>query len=279
MSSLQPRCDRTTNHIKIARVHFDNFSVCHEWESKLNSPLILIALLPLMVDDPKPVTPVPDKFPPPLPYVTESEISWRWVHAGAPVGSTRIRLIPPLNTESSKWTLDSRLSWKRDGRVLDIRQKTDFSSENLRPISLQRQLTVEALAGALTDQVTAADFREKEARIVVRDPRSGNQVDRVIQLRDPFVLLGNQSFEHWLLIGKKIAASKEATFSALIPGEYRFLELRLIREREEKIGDLQVHRWKVQSKDFEALLWVGSKGEIERYRQGEVEIQRIRKDS
>ncbi|MGB1398012.1 MAG: hypothetical protein ACPG7R_09255, partial [Planctomycetota bacterium] len=77
-------------------------------------------------------------------------------------------------------------------------------------------------------------------------------------------------------IGKKIAQSKEATFSALIPGEYRFLELQLVRERQEKIGEIPVYRWKVQSKDFEALLWVGTKGEIERYRQGEVEIQRVR---
>ncbi len=240
------------------------------------SPLILIALLPFTVDDPIPVSPVPDKWASPLPYVTDSEISWRWVHAGAPVGSTRIRLIPPVEPKTQRWRLDSRLNWKRDGRVLDIRQKTDFSAENLRPISLQRQLTVEALAGAMTDQVTAAEFREEDVRIVVRDPRSGNQVDRVIPLKKQFVLLGNQSFEHWLLIGKKIAQSEEATFSALIPGEYRFLELKLVRERQEKIGEIQVYRWKVQSKDFEALLWVGTKGEIERYRQGEVEIQRIR---
>ncbi len=240
------------------------------------SPLILIALLPLAVDDPKPVSPVPDKWVSPLPYVTDSEISWRWVHAGAPVGSTRIRLSPPVKPETKRWRLDSRLNWNRDGRILDIRQKTDFTAENLRPISLQRQLSVESLAGALTDQVTAADFREEDVRIVVRDPRSGNQVDRVIPLKNQFVLLGNQSFEHWLLIVKNIAQSKEATFSALIPGEYRFLELQLVRERQEKIGEIPVYRWKVQSKDFEALLWVGTKGEIERYRQGEVEIQRVR---
>jgi hypothetical protein len=250
--------------------------MCHEWESKMISPLILIALLPLMVDDPKPVTPVPDKFPPPLPYVTDSEISWRWVHSGAPVGTTRIRLIPPADQEKSVWRLDSRLTWKRAGRALDIRQKTDFSAATLRPVSLQKQLSVEAVAGGVTDLVTAAEFREKDVRIVVRDPRSGNQVDRVIPLKDPFVLLGNQGFEHWLLIGKQLCGSEKATFSALIPGDFRFLELQFKREREESIAGKTFQRWHVESRDFEARVWIGEKGEVERYRQGEVEIQRIR---
>ena len=34
-------------------------------------------------------------------------------------------------------------------------------------------------------------------------------------------------------------------------------------------------RWHVVSPDFEARIWTGPKGEVERYRQGELEIQRV----
>ncbi|MAJ29377.1 hypothetical protein CBD41_08230 [bacterium TMED181] len=241
------------------------------------SPMIYLALLALLVDDPKPVTPVPDKYPPPLPYMTDTELNWRWIHAGAPVGSIRIRFSPIQDQQQNLWRLDSRLSWKRDGRALDVRQKTDFSGKNLKPVSLQRQLSVEATAGGLTDLITAAEFKAEEVRIVVRDPRSGNQVDRVIPLKENCLLLGNQSFEHWLLIGKRLVLSEPKTISALIPGEYRFIDLEFRKERAEKIGDLTVQRWNVSSNAFEAKVWIGENGEVERYRQGEVEIQRIRK--
>ena len=125
--------------------------------------------------------------------------------------------------------------------------------------------------------ITAAEFKAEEVRIVVRDPRSGNQVDRVIPLKENCLLLGNQSFEHWLLIGKRLVLSEPKTISALIPGEYRFIDLEFRKERAEKIGDLTVQRWNVSSNAFEAKVWIGENGEVERYRQGEVEIQRIRK--
>ena len=238
--------------------------------------MIFLTLLTLVVDDPKPVSPVPDKYPPPLPYMTDTELNWRWIHSGAPVGSVRIQISPIQDQQENLWRLDSRLSWQRAGRALDLRQKTDFSGTKLKPVSLQRQLSVEAAAGGITDLITAAEFRDSEVRIVVRDPRSGNQVDRVIPLKENSLLLGNQSFEHWLLIGKRLAESEAKTISALIPSEYRFIDLEFRKERAEKIGDLSVHRWNVSSNDFEAKIWIGEKGEVERYRQGEVEIQRVR---
>ncbi|OUU23565.1 MAG: hypothetical protein CBC13_05225 [Planctomycetia bacterium TMED53] len=243
--------------------------------------LLTVAILTFVVDDPKPVTPNPDKATPPLPYVTDADLTWRWVHAGAPVGTTRTRLSRLQRAAEDSWRLDSRMLWNREGRALDLRQNTDFEASGLRPIALTRQLEVNAALGGISALTTAAKFRKEDVRIVVRNPNTESQVDRVIPLRENFVLLGNQSFEHWLLIAMHLKkhhqeGKDEATFSALIPGEYRYLDLKCRREREEQISDLAVQRWHITSKDFEARLWVGPQGEVERYRQGEVEIQRIR---
>ncbi len=240
--------------------------------------LLTVMILAFVVDDPKPVTPPVVNSSPPLPYVTDADLTWRWVHAGAPVGTTRIRLTALSKPSGKLWRIDSRLTWKRQGRAIDQRQKTDFEAPDLRPVALNRQLVVEAAAGGTQDLVTAAEFRREDARIVVRNPLSETQVDRVIPLRDRFLLLGNQSFEHWLLIAMRLLEKEDATFSALIPGDFRYLELKFRKERDEKIGDLPVQRWHVTSKDFEARLWIGPKGEVERYRQGEVEIQRVRNE-
>ena len=123
--------------------------------------------------------------------------------------------------------------------------------------------------------IVAAEIQKNQVRVVVREPRSGGQVDRMLDFPDGTVLLGNQAFEHWLLIGDQLARTDRRTFSALIPSEYRTTSLKISKERSEQVNGKPFTRWHVVSPDFEARIWTGPKGEVERYRQGELEIQRV----
>ena len=239
-----------------------------------STSLTIIALF-FLADDPSPVTPGNEIPIPALPYVTDQPLVWRWVHAGNPVGESRVQISSNSEGNRQDWVISARLSWNRAGRAIDQSQTTTFSGDARSPISYRRQLMVEAVAGGISDLIVAAEIQKNQVRVVVREPRSGGQVDRMLDFPDGTVLLGNQAFEHWLLIGDQLARTDRRTFSALIPSEYRTTTLKISKERSEQVNGKPFTRWHVVSPDFEARIWTGPKGEVERYRQGELEIQRV----
>ncbi|MEE2882752.1 MAG: hypothetical protein VYD70_03410 [Planctomycetota bacterium] len=218
----------------------------------------------------------------PLPYSRGERHEWEWTHDGIPVGKTTIQLLAPKEDQPG-WTLDARLRWSRQGRSIDLRQLTSFLSPSLKPISTRKERRIEALGAGSRRTVVACEVIDSEARIVVQNPAEGTQVDQILPFADGTVLLENQCFEHWLLIsallyraegdGTEIAAKR--SFSALIPSEYRLLQLKLSQDRHEKAGKDTLIRWNVTCSDFEAKIWTGPGGTLERYRQGPVEIRRI----
>ncbi len=217
----------------------------------------------------------------PLPYSCTKRYEWEWIHDGLPVGKTSIQLVAPSG-EKESWTLDARLRWSRQGRSINLRQRTDFHASSLKPIRTRQEKRIGAIGLGERLGIVACEITGSEARVVVQDPAAGTQIDRNLPFPDRAVLLENQCFEHWLLIAAALnRPTKEKTktiyrFSALIPSEYRLLELTLKRDRQERIGELTLWRWSVSSSDFEAKIWLGPEGTLERYRQGPVEIRRVR---
>ncbi|MGE4633578.1 MAG: hypothetical protein AAEJ47_11130 [Planctomycetota bacterium] len=257
-------------------------------------PWMLIFLTLLHTDNPElddPKEPVlPEGIVAPLPYSCTERQEWEWVHDGVVIGKTSIQLIAPIE-EKKAWTLDARLRWSRQGRSIEIRQLTDFDGTSLKPIRTRREQLLGALGIGEKRGIVASEIIGTEARVVVQDPAAGTQIDRTLPFPEGAVLLENQCFEHWLLIVAALNRKEEKDaqpqltrrFSALIPSEYRLLELTLSRDREEKSGaisasgsgELTLWRWSISSSDFEAKIWIGPEGQLERYRQGPLEIRRI----
>ncbi|MEC9476392.1 MAG: hypothetical protein VX764_05065 [Planctomycetota bacterium] len=225
---------------------------------------------------------VPDRLVTPLPYSWAERHEWEWIHDGIPVGTTTVQLLPP-NSQQQHWTLDARLRWSREGRSIDLRQITDYQGGTLNPARTRKEGRIGALGAGERRFVTACELTGKQARIVTSSPFEGTQVDRVVPIPATTVLLETQCFEHWLVIGALLNRNKPATdsasvhhsFSALIPSEFRILQLKLTRDRQEQSGDKTLVRWKVTCPDFEAKLWTGPDGSVERYRQGPLEIRRV----
>ncbi|MGE4601349.1 MAG: hypothetical protein AAEJ65_00410 [Planctomycetota bacterium] len=219
----------------------------------------------------------------PLPYSCTERYEWEWIHDGITVGKTSIQLVAPSG-EKEAWTLDARLRWSRQGRSINLRQRTDFHATSLKPIRTRQEKQIGALGLGERLGIVACEITGTEARVVVQDPAAGTQIDRIVPFPDRAVLLENQCFEHWLLIAAALIRPSEENaetattrrFTALIPSEYRLLELTLKRDRQEHIGELTLWRWSVSSSDFEAKIWLGPEGTLERYRQGPVEIRRVR---
>ena len=75
------------------------------------------------------------------------------------------------------------------------------------------------------------DPETAQIRIVVQDPARATRIDRFLTFHDKMVLLENQAFEHWLLIGLQLERTDQRQFTALIPSEYRSFELELKKDR------------------------------------------------
>ncbi|MGE4619348.1 MAG: hypothetical protein AAEJ04_06005 [Planctomycetota bacterium] len=243
----------------------------------------LLTFLPLLhsptIDTP-PDPPSQDSQKVPLPYSSEERHEWEWTQEGIPVGKTTVLLIAP-EPEQDHWGLDARLRWSRQGRSLDLRQRTDFSPDSLEPIRTRKEGRISALGVGDRRLVVATEISNHEARIVVQSPDEGTQIDRRLPFPAGSVVLENQSFEHWILIAAQLARKKKAAspgshiFSALIPSEYRTLKLELTFDRQEKSGSQTLLRWNVKSTDFSAKIWISPEGTLERYQQDSVQIRRI----
>ena len=213
----------------------------------------------------------PDTFP----YPTGQSLEWHWIQNGIPTGKTSVQWRPP-SAPAETWTLDARLRWQQPGRTMEIRNKTRFLDSSLRTTSTHRESLIGATAAGEKRIVVASevDSDASRIRIIVQDPARATQIDRFLPFPGKTILLENQAFEHWLLIGLLIDRTEQRKFTALIPSEYRSIELELKKDRAEKIGSLETIRWSVLCNDFEAKIWTGPGGSIERYRQGDLEIRR-----
>ncbi|MBT6784969.1 MAG: hypothetical protein HOA95_09175 [Planctomycetes bacterium] len=163
---------------------------------------------------------------------------------------------------------------------MQIRHRTRFLPSNLRSKGTHRESWVGATGAGEKQLVVASevDPETSRIRIVVQDPARATRIDRFLPFDDKMVLLENQAFEHWLLIGLQLDRTDQRQFTALIPSEYRSIELELKKDRAEKIGSVETTRWSVLCHEFEAKIWIGPGGTIEQYRQGELEIRRVQRD-
>ena len=230
--------------------------------------------------DPNPGnTGVIDAPPVTFPYPVEEPLQWQWTQKGVPTGKTSVHWRMPT-APAEEWTLEARLQWRQPGRTMQIRHRTRFLQSNLRSKGTHRESWIRA-AGAGEKQIVVASEVDPETsriRIVVQDPARATRIDRFLPFHDKMVLLENQAFEHWLLIGLQLDRTDQRQFTALIPSEYRSIELELKKDRAEKIGSVETTRWSVLSHEFEAKIWIGPGGTIEQYRQGELEIRRVQRD-
>jgi hypothetical protein len=209
----------------------------------------------------------------------EEPLEWQWTQKGVPTGKTIVQWRMPT-APAEEWTIDARLQWRQPGRTMQISQRTRFLQSNLRSQGTHRESWVGA-AGAGEKRIVVAsevDPETAQIRIVVQDPARATRIDRFLPFHDKMVLLENQAFEHWLLIGLQLERTDQRQFTALIPSEYRSFELELKKDRAEKIGPVETTRWSVLCREFEAKIWIGPGGTIEQYRQGELEIRRVQRD-
>ena len=230
--------------------------------------------------EPNPGNPVVIATPPvTFPYPVEEPLEWQWTQKGVPTGKTIVQWRMPT-APAEEWTIDARLQWRQPGRTMQISQRTRFLQSNLRSQGTHRESWVGA-AGAGEKRIVVAsevDPETAQIRIVVQDPARATRIDRFLPFHDKMVLLENQAFEHWLLIGLQLDRTDQRQFTALIPSEYRSFELELKKDRAEKIGPVETTRWSVLCREFEAKIWIGPGGTIEQYRQGELEIRRVQRD-
>ncbi len=230
--------------------------------------------------EPNPGNPVVIATPPvTFPYPVEEPLEWQWTQKGVPTGKTIVQWRMPT-APAEEWTIDARLQWRQPGRTMQISQRTRFLQSNLRSQGTHRESWVGA-AGAGEKRIVVAsevDPETAQIRIVVQDPARATRIDRFLPFHDKMVLLENQAFEHWLLIGLQLERTDQRQFTALIPSEYRSFELELKKDRAEKIGPVETTRWSVLCREFEAKIWIGPGGTIEQYRQGELEIRRVQRD-
>jgi len=163
---------------------------------------------------------------------------------------------------------------------MEISNRSDYQLPSNHPLRTRRESRIGAAGAGEKRGVVASevDLGEARIRIVVQDPARGSQVDRTIPFPAGTVLLENQAFEHWLLIGLQLDRTDQRQFTALIPSEYRSIELELKKDRAEKIGSVETTRWSVLCHEFEAKIWIGPGGTIEQYRRGDLEIRRVQRD-
>ncbi len=251
--------------------------VSHEREAAVTSCLVIFVTLLHSMAPPGPgVGSVIDGTLDTFPYPVERPLEWQWVQKGLTVGSTKLQ-IKRSDPLSKRWTLDARLLWSQPGRTMEISNRSDYQLPSNVPLSTRRESRIGASGAGEKRGVVASevDLEEASIRIVVQDPARGSQVDRTMAFPTGTVLLENQAFEHWLLIGLLLDRTEQRHFKALIPSEFRILDLELKRDRAEKIGSIETTRWSVLCADFTAKVWTGPGGTIEKYAQGELEIRRI----
>lgn len=255
--------------------------VSHEREATMTSCLVIFMTILHSTAPPAPGVPsVIDGTLDTFPYPVEQPLEWQWVQKGLTVGSTKLQ-IKRSDPLSKRWTLDARLLWSQPGRTMEISNRSDFQLPSNMPLRTRRESRIGASGAGEKRGVVASevDLEEERVRIVVQDPARGSQVDRTMDFPTGTVLLENQAFEHWLLIGLLLDRTEQRHFKALIPSEFRILGLELKKDRAEKIGSIETIRWSILSRDFTAKIWTGPGGSIEQYRQGDLEIRRIRKPS
>ena len=252
--------------------------VSHEREATVTTCLVILMTFLSATSPPGPGVPSGiDGTLDHLPYPVETPLEWQWIQKGLTVGSTKLQ-IKHSDPLSKRWTLDARLLWSQPGRTMEISNRSDYQLPSNNPLRTRRESRIGAAGAGEKRGVVASevDLAEARIRIVVQDPARGSQVDRTIPFPAGTVLLENQAFEHWLLIGMLLDRTEQRKFKALIPSEFRILDLELKKDRVEKIGSIETIRWSVLCRDFTAKIWTGPGGSIEKYLQGELEIRRIR---
>ncbi len=214
-----------------------------------------------------------------FPYPQDENLRWEWISAGAEVGTTTVRFAPEPTSQlkdTSEWTLFGNLDWSGPGRRMQVKGQTRFTLESGQFQFTRREGFLHAAGVGSQENLVVCQVQpdEKSVRIVSQVPEQGTQIDREIPFDRNSRVLESQCFEHWLLIGLHLPDLEQVKINALIPSEYRTIELTLSKDRTEKVGTLQTTRWSVHCSDFQAKIWIGEKGTVERYSQGELVIQR-----
>ncbi|HIA28612.1 MAG TPA: hypothetical protein EYN79_10975 [Planctomycetes bacterium] len=218
------------------------------------------------------ITPAPTA---PLPYEAETDHVWNWVIDGSLIGSTRVR-IRPSEKVASEWILDARLRFSRAGRTIDSRSLTTFSGTSRRLTHYRREMRTGLTNSKLQSTVVTARFGTETTEVSVQKSSSPEIFDRNFTTGENPTILDSQCFEHWLLLAPNFPAERKGKIQVLVPTLQQSLELELEREVIEGEGADRLHRWNISHPTFEALIWVDEKGAVERYLQGDLDIQRQR---
>jgi len=140
-------------------------------------------------------------------------------------------------------------------------------------VRYRRTLTTSAsIFGEETTDV-AVRFEDGKATLSRKDD-APQLHRREIPLADPIWILGDQCFEHWVLLGpylRQIAPDGKANlfvpFAASIPTSNGVMPYTIRHERTEGEGNERRDRWQIEAHALKAKLWTDHRGRVIEYLQ------------